>query len=60
MDKRFIIDVGDYLKITTPYSDHYFEYDDINFAIDDLRYCLECEVIQNEKKNEKVIRSQNI
>lgn len=60
MDKRFIIDVGEYLKITTPYSDKNFIYDDLNYVIDDLRYCLECEVIQNEKKNEKVIRSQNI
>lgn len=48
MDKRFIIDVGEYLKITTPYTDHEFEYDDIEYALDDLRYCIECEVKKNE------------
>ena len=47
MNKRFIIDVGEFIKVSTPYSDKEFEYDDINYCIDDLRYCLECEVLKN-------------
>lgn len=53
MDKRFIIDVGDYLKITTPYSDIPFVYDNILDVVDDLSYCLECEVNNYGKDNEK-------
>ena len=54
--KRFIIDVGEFLKVTTPYSDKEFEYDDISYCLDDLQYCLEVEVNNNGKKNEEVQR----
>lgn len=52
--KRFIVDVGEYLKIKTPYSDKEFEYDDISYCLEDLRYCLEIEVMNNEKNNEEI------
>lgn len=54
MDNRFIIDVGEYLKVTTPYSEKEFVYDDISYCLEDLQYCLEIEVNKNEKKNEKI------
>lgn len=53
MDKRFIIDVGEFLYVTTPYSDIHFKYDNINDVIEDLSYCLECEVKDYGKDNEK-------
>lgn len=54
--KQFIIDVGEYLKLTTPYSDQHFIYDDINYCLDDLQYCLEVEVNNNGKKDEEIQR----
>jgi len=53
MNKRFIIDVGDYLNVITPYSDKTFSYDDINYCLEDLQYCLEVEVNNYGKKNEE-------
>lgn len=49
---QFVIDVGEYLHVNTPYSTSIFNYSSIDECLDDIRYCLECEVKKNEKKSD--------
>lgn len=59
MDK-FIIYVGDFLGLTTPYSDNEFKYDNMTDLMQDLNYLLTYEIFKKkgennaQKKNEKV------
>ena len=60
MDK-FIIYVGEFLELHTPYSETGFVFDNVEDCIEDLTYCLTYEVAQKgrknaQKKNEKVKR----
>ena len=51
MDNRFIIYVDKFLGLRVPYSDHVFQYDNIEEALKDLNYCLQYEL---SKKGEKI------
>lgn len=50
---RFVIDVGKYLNVQTPYSTTIIHYDDIDECVEDIKYCLTYELSKKGEKNEK-------
>lgn len=47
---RFVIDVGEFLKVQTPYSTSIIPYDNVDECVEDIKYCL---IYELSKKGEK-------